>query len=235
MYPVISVGSLKASGSATVALTLASVAAAADIPVVLVDASGSAQLAGWAEKQGMPDSLQFEETTDIQSIARTVSEARQRGAIVIIDAGEQEETLRAMASLADRALIPVRFSPLSAYSALVTDQLLAADARLGIQRGDRCFVASAVTAIGSGIARSIEAIIGTSDTMRLPVGLSQCAAHEAPFVHGGTIFTLDHATLPDLDRTRAEAASFAYAVGIFGTAEDGSAEVPAIETLRRAA
>ena len=122
MFPVISVGSLKASGSATVALPLASVAAAADIPVMLIDASGSGQLAGWAEKRRLPNHLQFEQTTDIRSIARTVSEARQRGARVIIDAGEQEETLRATASLADRALIPVRFSPLSAYSALVTDQ-----------------------------------------------------------------------------------------------------------------
>ncbi|HEX2018717.1 MAG TPA: chromosome partitioning protein ParA [Aurantimonas sp.] len=235
MFPVISIGSLKASGSATVALTLASVAAAADIPVTLIDAAENEELARWAAKPGRPDRLQFEPTSSVACIAPIVSEARRRGAIVIIDAGEAEETLRAAAGLADRALIPVRFSPLSAYSALVTDQLLAADSRFGERRGNRCFVASAVTAVGSGIARSIEAIIGTSDTPRLPIGLSQCAAHEAPFVHGGTIFTLDDTAAPGLDRARVEAASFAHAVGIFGGAAVESDPVPVIDGLRRAA
>ncbi len=45
--------------------------------------------------------------------------------IAIIDAGDNPELIRAGARLSDRALIPVRFSPLSAYAALATDRLLA--------------------------------------------------------------------------------------------------------------
>ncbi|MBB4004926.1 chromosome partitioning protein ParA [Aurantimonas endophytica] len=233
MLSVISVGSLKASGSATVALTLASVAAAAEIPVMLVDAAAHGELAGWAAKGAHPPLLQYEHAADIAAIERALRQAWRRGALAIIDAGEEELTVRAAAGLAERALIPVRFSPLSAYSALVTDQLLAADARLA-PRGDRCFVASAITAIGNGVARSIEAIIGTSDTLRLPVGLSQCAAHLAPFVHGGTIFTLDDTVVAGLDHARAEAASFAHAVGILGAAVE-SKPAPSFDAQRRAA
>ena len=234
MLSVISVGSLKASGSATVALTLAGVAAAADIPVALIDAAGPGELAGWAAMGAQPRHLEYERAADIAALERALRGTRRRGALAIIDAGEEEAIVRAAASLADRALIPVRFSPLSAYSALVTDQLLAADARREGKAGDRCFVASAISAIGSGVARSIEAIIGTSDTARLPVGLSQCAAHAAPFVHGGTIFTLDETAVAGLDHARAEAASFAHAVGMLGGAAV-SIPAPRFDAERRAA
>ncbi|NDV85851.1 chromosome partitioning protein ParA [Aurantimonas aggregata] len=234
MLSVISVGSLKASGSATVALTLASVAAAADIPVVLIDAAGQGELAGWAAKAAHPAHLSYEQAADIAAIERALRQARRSGAVAIIDAGEDEATVRAAAGLADRALIPVRFSPISAYSALVTDQMLAADARRDRKAGDRCFVASAITVIGSGVARSIEAIIGTSGTPRLPIGLSQCAAHAAPFALGGTIFTLDDVAAAGLERARVEAARFAQAVGILGAAVE-SPPVRRFEAQRQAA
>ena len=45
MIPVISVGSLKTSGTSTLAMTLAGVAAAAEIPVIVIDAARDGDLA----------------------------------------------------------------------------------------------------------------------------------------------------------------------------------------------
>ncbi len=216
MTPVLSIGTLKTSGTSTLALTLAAVGAAADIPVVLIDAARDGDLVDWANKGHVPAKITVERARDTGTIERLVRAARRRGDIAIIDAGDEEATIRAGAMLADRALIPVRFSPLSACSALATDQILAQDTGLGRRERDRCFVASAVTAISSRIARAIETMIETSETRRLDIGLVQRAAYEAPFLLGGTIFTLEYEMAPGLDRARAEAASLAYEIGILG-------------------
>ncbi len=50
MTPVLSVGSLKTAGSSTLALTLAGVAAAAEIPVVLIDGARDKDLVDWARR-----------------------------------------------------------------------------------------------------------------------------------------------------------------------------------------
>ena len=216
MTPVLSIGTLKTSGTSTLALTLAAVGAAADIPVVLIDAARDGDLADWAQKGPVPLRITVERTRDIAAIERLVRAARRRGDIAIIDAGDDEAMICAGALLADRALIPVRFSPLSAVAALATDRVLSQDDGLGRHARDRCFVASAVTAIPSRIARAIETLVQTSRTRRLDLGLVQRAAYEAPFLLGGTIFTLDDAMAPGLDRARAEAASLAYEIGLLG-------------------
>ena len=57
MMPVLSIGSLKTSGSTTLALTLAGVAAAADIPVVLIDGARDKDLVEWATRPGRRPAL----------------------------------------------------------------------------------------------------------------------------------------------------------------------------------
>ncbi|MEX6505415.1 chromosome partitioning protein ParA [Jiella sp. M17.18] len=234
MLPVVSVGSLKTSGTSTVALTLASVAAAAEIPVMLIDAARDGDIAAWAAMGGVPRTITVERTRDEETIERLVRGARRRGDFAIVDAGDEASTIRAAACLADRALIPVRFSPLSARYAVATAAMLAEEAGKGRRDRDWCFVASAVTTIPSRIARSVEAIIAASATRRLPIGLVQRAAYEAPFLHGGTIFTLADDVAPGLDRARAEAATLAYEIGILG--RRAAAERPVLPTrLPRAA
>ncbi len=216
MTPVISIGSLKTAGSTTLALTLAGVAAAAEIPVVLVDAARDKDLVDWAGRPGRPSGCIVEVADDEMELERVVRAARRRGEIAIIDAGDNPELIRAGARLSDRALIPVRFSPLSAYAALATDRLLASEAAKGRRGRDWLFAASAVTAIPSRVARSIEAMIERSATPRLEVGLVQRPAYEAPFLQGGTLFTMADEIAPGLDRARAEAATLAYEVGLLG-------------------
>ena len=109
MTPVLSIGTLKTSGTSTLALTLAAVGAAADIPVVLIDAARDGDLADWSHKSTVPAKITVERARDIGTIERLVRAARRRGDIAIIDAGDEEATIRAGAMLADRALIPVRF------------------------------------------------------------------------------------------------------------------------------
>lgn len=216
MIPVLSIGSLKTSGSSTLALTLASVANAADIPVVLIDAARDKDLVDWAAKGGRPSRCTVEVADDEMSLERLVRAARRRGEIAIIDAGDNPDLLRAGARLSDRALIPVRFSPLSAYAALATDRLLRLEAGKGRRDRDWAFVASAVTTIPSRVARAIETMIERSETPRLDVGLVHRAAYEAPFYHGGTLFTLGEEHVSGLDRARAEAAQLAHEVGLLG-------------------
>lgn len=216
MIPVISIGSLKTSGTTTLALTLAGVAAAADIPVVLIDCARDKDLVAWAAKGGCPSKITVETAEDEAGIERLVRAARRRGELAIIDAGDVAETIRNAARLSDRTLVPVRFSPLSAYAALATDRLLASDAGKGRRGRDWAFTASSVTAIPSRVARIVETVIQQSATRRLEIGLVQRAAYEAPFLHGGTIFTLTDEVAPGLDRARAEAATLAYEIGILG-------------------
>ncbi|TFF19166.1 chromosome partitioning protein ParA [Jiella endophytica] len=236
MISVVSVGSLKTSGSSTMALTLASVAAAADIPVLLIDAARDGDIADWATRNAVPTKLWVERARDEATIEKLVRAGRRRGDLVVIDAGDEAATIRAGARLADRAVIPVRFSPASAFYAVETDRLLNEDAGRGRRARDWCFVASAVATIPSRIARGVEAIIEASQTPRLPIGLVQRAAYEAPFLFGGTIFTLEDAAAPGLDRARAEAASLAYEIGILGRRSESVAPVAAPrETLPKAA
>ncbi|MFD2236416.1 chromosome partitioning protein ParA [Aureimonas populi] len=226
MIPVIAIGSLKTSGTTTLALSLAAVAAAAEIPVVLIDAARDRDLVAWGEKPGRPASCTVEAAGDEAALERIVRAARRRGDLAIIDAGDQPEMIRAAARLCDRALIPVRFSPLSVCAALLTDTLLAGDAGKGRRGRDRAFVASAIATIPSRVARAIEAMMGRSTTPRLEIGLMQRAAYEAPFLHGGTIFSLPEDAAPGLDRARAEAATLAYEVGILGAAREDEAGEP---------
>lgn len=218
MTTMISIGSVKTSGTSTLALTLASVAAAAGIPVLLIDASRDGDLVEWARKPGRPGVLSVEEARDEVSVERLMRGARRRGDLAILDCGDDSAIIRCGAKLADRALVPVRFSPLSVCAGVVTDRFLAEEAVVGVPGCDRFFVATEITVIASRIARAIEAMLGESATPRLPVGLSQRAAYEAPFLHGGTIFTLDDALAPGLDRARAEAAILAYEAGLLGRA-----------------
>lgn len=228
MIPVIAIGSLKTSGTTTLALTLAGVAAAAEIPVVLIDAARDRDLVEWAKKPGRPVFARVEEAYEEETLERLVRAARRRGDLAIIDAGDDPEMIRRAACLADRTLIPVKFSPLSVCAGLVTDALIGKHAAQGRRGRDRFFVASAIATIPSRIARTIETMMERSATPRLAVGLVQRAAYEAPFLHGGTIFTLDEKVAPGLDRARAEAASLAYAVGILGSAVEDEAEPLAV-------
>jgi chromosome partitioning protein len=233
MIPVISIGSLKTSGTTTLALTLAGVAAAADIPVVLIDAARDQDLVAWAAKGGCPAKITVEAAGDEATLERLVRAARRRGDLAIIDAGDTAETIRSAARLADRTLVPVRFSPLSAHAALATERLLAAEAGKGRRNRDWSLVATAVTTIPSRVARLVEAIIADSNLAKLDIGLVLRAAYEAPFLHGGTIFSLSDAIAPGLDRARAEAATLAYEVGILGSVAAKAAEEA--EELRQAA
>ncbi|MER0237846.1 chromosome partitioning protein ParA [Fulvimarina sp. MAC8] len=214
MVPVIAIGSLKSSGATTLAMTLAGVAAAANIPVTVVDAAKDADLADWAAKPGCPAKIRVMRETGLTEIESILRGARRRGDSVIIDCGTDPELLRFAERMADRTLIPVRFSPLSAFAALSTDRLFDEMTDIGRPGRERAFVASSITPIHSRIARAVETMIEKSTTRRLPVGLSMRAAYEAPFLSGGTLFTLDDAEAPGLDRARAEAAMLAYEVGI---------------------
>ncbi len=62
-----------------------------------------------------------------------------------------------------------------------------------------------------------------SATARLPIGLVRRAAYDAPFLFGGTIFTLEDEVAPGLGRARAEAASLAYEIGILGARQEKAA------------
>ncbi|WP_224000073.1 chromosome partitioning protein ParA [Aureimonas sp. SA4125] len=216
MIPVLSVGSLKTSGTTTLALTLASVAAAADIPVVLIDAARDKDLVAWAGKGQHNTRITVEAAEDEAAMERLVRAARRRGDLAIIDAGDTAETIRAAARLSDRTLIPVRFSPLSAYAAIATECLLSSEAGKGRRGRDWAFIASAITAIPSRIARVVETVIQQSPATKINCGMVLRAAYEAPFLHGGTLFSLADEIAPGLDRARAEAATIAYECGILG-------------------
>ncbi|MCW4114930.1 chromosome partitioning protein ParA [Aurantimonas sp. MSK8Z-1] len=216
MASVLAVGSLKTAGSTTLALTLASVAAAAEIPVILVDGARDADLLTWSALAGRPSLITVERVGDVGAMERLVRAGRRDGSLVILDCGDRADFIKAGARLSDRAIIPLRFSPLSAYAALATEMLLASDAKHGRRGRDWCLAASAVATIPSRVARAVEAIVSQSVASKISIGLTSRAAYEAPFIHGGTIFTLEDIKAPGLDRSRAEAACFAYEVGILG-------------------
>jgi len=225
MAAVLSLGSLKSTGTSTLVLTLASVAAAAGASVTLVDAARDADLVRWAEMPGRPEGVAVARVEDAEGLEKKVRAARRRSDVVIIDAGTAPEMFRAGARAADRALIPLRLSPLSAYGAVLTDALLAADPEKGRKHRDRAFLATCLTLIPSRIARAVEHEVERCRTPRLAVGLVLRTAYEAPFQHGGTVFTLADAQTPGLERARIEAAALAKEAGVIADLS-GSLHLP---------
>jgi chromosome partitioning protein len=124
--------------------------------------------------------------------------------------------LQAAKRLADTVLIPLRFSPLSAFAAAMTDRLLAKEPGGASER--RCFVATAIAQIPSRIARAVEVEVERSTTERFPIGLAQRAAYEAPFMFGGTVFNLDDGIAPGLARAQDEARAMAAELGVLHSA-----------------
>lgn len=210
---VISIGSVKSAGCSTLALTLASVAAAADMPVLLIDAAKDWDLVTWAKKAGRPGAIEVVRCEAVAQLEDMVRQGRDRHALVLIDAGSNPEMLRKGARLAETVLVPLRLSPLSSYAAAATDIFLAAQtAKFPGKR--QAFVATAVAQIPSRIARAVEEKLARRTTERLPTGLAQRAAFEAPFLYGGTIFTLNDAQAPGLARAQEDAAALAVELGI---------------------
>ena len=210
---VISIGSVKSAGSSTLALTLASVAAAADMPVLLIDAAKDWDLVTWAKKSGRPSEIEVARCEDIARLEGLVRTGRERNALVVIDAGSNPEMLRKAARVAETVLVPLRLSPLSSYAAAATDIFLAAQtAKFPGKR--QAFVATAIAQIPSRIARAVEEKLARRTTKRLPTGLAQRAAFEAPFLFGGTIFTLNADQAPGLERAQEDAAAMAVELGI---------------------
>lgn len=210
---VISIGSVKSAGTTTLALTLASVAAAADIPVRLIDAANDWDLVTWAAKPGRPEAIEVVRCDTAAKMGELVQGGLDRHALVVIDGGTRPETLRLGARFASTVLVPVRFSPLSSYAAAATDIFLSAETRKAPDKR-QAFVATGIAQIPSRIARAVEERLARRATERLPTGLALRAAFEAPFLYGGTIFTLTDAQTPGLLRAQEDAAALAVELGI---------------------
>lgn len=215
-FPVISIGSVKSAGTSTLALTIASASASTRTPVLLIDAGNTHDLSTWALKPGKPTQIELARCDKAAQLAGLVRQGTKRHSVVIIDASTRPDMLRAAARLAATVLIPLRFSPLSAFAAALTDQLLTKELE-GITTR-RCFVATAITQIPSRIARAVEAEVELSKTERFPIGLAQRAAYEAPFMFGGTLFTLNEDIAPGLARAQEEARAVATGLGVLHSA-----------------
>lgn len=215
-FPVISIGSVKSAGASTLALTIGSASASNRLPVLMIDAGNTFDLSTWAMKPGKPPHVEVARCDKTSQLAGLVREGIRRRAVVIIDAGTRPEMLQAAQRLADTVMIPLRFSPLSAFAAAMTDRLLTKE-REGAP-GRRCFVATAIAQIPSRIARAVEAEVERSTTERFPIGLAQRAAYEAPFMFGGTVFTLDEGIAPGLARAQDEAIAMAAELGVLHSA-----------------
>ncbi len=215
VLPVVSVGSFKSAGTSTLVMTIAAAAAAADIPVFVVDAAPDRDLSNWASRVGRPERIEVARCEKPANLKALVREGVDRRVLVVIDAGTRSETLRTAARLADTVLVPVRFSPLSAQAAAATDLFLSAETRSTSKR--LAFVATAISQIPSRVARVIEAQLEARPTERLRIGLAQRAAFEAPFLYGGSIFTLNETQAPGLKRAREEAAALAAELDVFGS------------------
>ena len=222
---VISMGSVKSAGTTTLALTLASVAAAADIPVLLIDAARDWDLVTWGRKPGRPAGIEVVRCEGLAEMEPLVRAGTERHALVLIDAGTKPDVLRQAARLARTVMIPVRFSPLSSYAAAATDIFLSAEAKQFPGRR-QAFVATSIAQTPSRIARAVEDRLARRSTERLPTGLAQRAAFEAPFLCGGTIFTLTDAQAPGLARAQGDAAALAVELGILRYAAPDFAKVP---------
>ncbi|MBC8128822.1 MAG: chromosome partitioning protein ParA, partial [Rhizobiaceae bacterium] len=121
---VISVCQLKSGGSSTLALTLASVAAAEGRDVLIVDASRNGDLTRWSDLPQRPAGITVVPCKSAADIDRSIRAGKGRSQLVVLDVGTKRERLRVAAGLSDISLIPVRFSPLSAYWASETDRMI---------------------------------------------------------------------------------------------------------------
>ncbi|MCK5934568.1 MAG: chromosome partitioning protein ParA [Fulvimarina manganoxydans] len=214
MIGSIAIGTLKSSGSTTLALMIASVVARCERPVTLLDAAPDPDLHLWVRKGFGISDLKVKRVERVKELADMVEDARRRERCVVVDAGREAPMIAQAASICDRFAVPVRLSPASAIAAIGTDRLLDGLKGRARDRGRRLFVANAVTLIPSRVARAVEAIVASSATPRLPIGLSLRAAYEAPFLGGGTLFDLMDEEAPGLARAQSEAFELTAALGL---------------------
>lgn len=208
---VVTVGSLRSGGTTTLALTLATVVERLGTDVLLVDAARRPDLSLWAQRPGCPKGIEVARVTKPRQLDEVVHIGRRSRRFVVIDAGVCDAMLAEAASVSAMAIIPVRFSPLSASAAAETDAMLA-------ERGPRrrALVATGITPIPSRIARRVERDLAACHSFRLPAGLGLRAAFEAPFLAGGTIHNLTDEDAPGLASARQDAAAVWSELEMFG-------------------
>lgn len=211
---VVTVGSLRSGGTTTLALTLATVVERLGTDVLLVDGARRPDLSLWAERPGCPKGIEVARITKPRQLDEVVHLGRRSRRFVVIDAGVCDTMLAEAASVSAMAIIPVRFSPLSASAAAETDAMLAARGERAPRR--RALVATGITAIPSRIARRVERDLTACQGFRLPAGLGLRAAFEAPFLAGGTIYNLTDEDAPGLASARQDAAAVWSELEMFG-------------------
>lgn len=212
---VVTVGSLRSGGTTTLALTLATAVERLGTEVLLIDAARRPDLAHWSERAGCHKGIGVARVTKPRQLEDVVHLGRRSRRLVVIDAGVCDGMLTEAASLSAMAIIPVRFSPLSASAAAETDALFS-DAPDGRAPRRRALVATGITSIPSRIARRVERDLVACRSFRLPAGLGLRAAFEAPFLAGGTIYNLTDEDAPGLTSARQDAAAVLSELEMFG-------------------
>lgn len=212
---VVTIGSFRSGGTTTLALTLAAAVERLGTEVLLVDAARRPDLSVWSERPGCPKGIGVARVTKPSQLEDVVHLGRRSRRLVVIDAGVCEGMLAEAASVSTMAIIPVRFSPLSASAAAETEAMLR-EAPSERRPRRRALVATGITSIPSRIARRVERDLTSCRSFRLPAGLGLRAAFEAPFLTGGTIYNLTDDDAPGLASARQDAAAVLSELEMFG-------------------
>jgi len=216
--PVISFVSPKGGvGKTTAALILATeLAAKVGQQITLIDADPNLPLSKWSLRPGMPSNMEVIADTGEATIVDSIAESRERSAFVIVDLeGVASGRVTNAVAMSDLAIVPIQASLLDAEQAARAVSLIRTTARARGREIPYRILFNRVGASARIRTRNFKSIATSMDEAGIVAFETQLADREAyrsMFSHGGTLQSLDTATVTTIVAARANAEQFALEV-----------------------
>lgn len=198
------------AGKTTTALLLATELAEKGATVTVIDADPERWISQWAKLPGKPANIAIVSDVTEDSVVDVIEQAAEQAQFVIVDL---EGTASLMVSnaigMADLVIIPIQGSSMDAKGGAKTIRLIRNQEKLA-----RRPIAHAVVLTRTGAAITSRALRNVADQLSaggVPVfatPIVERAAFRDLFDYGGTLATLDRATVSNLDKARANAREF---------------------------
>ena len=209
--PVFSfVSSKGGSGKTTSSVIMAGEVAAAGADVIIIDADPNRPLERWAKLSGKPDNIQVIVDESAETIVDTITEAREKAKVVIVDLeGTATDRIGFAISQSDLVLVPIQGSVLDANEAAKSIKLIRQMSKvINREVAYRLFFSKIPAVIQEKTYKNIHAQFESADIPMLNSALIDRAAFRSLFSLGGTIRTLDQGDVSGLGKARDNAAAF---------------------------
>ncbi len=188
--PVIVIASPKGgSGKSTCAVLLATEAAHAGIPTILIDCDPNRSVSRWAEKKPLPSNIKLKNECTERTIIKDIESTDVDGNLTIVDLEGIGSLLMTRAiSRADLVLTPMKPTQLDAEIGLEAVALIHEQEETFNRTIPHCVVLTMTKFVRSKQHQSIVAGLKSANLEMLDTELVERAAFAGIFTHGGDLY-----------------------------------------------